>query len=270
MKHLLFWLFSMCLTKTSSLFAVLSAVFCFHPQELFFHFLWTNPIISQSHERFECAGLTSCVGQMSPKPETICTYFCQDQNSIHSFLTQVILNNVNMSVFISYQKQLFFSLQTAVNKQGEVIYQSRRLGKENGSTHSALWPGADSDPGYFSDPPLSWRNHHRHPSGACKHGPSGAHRFSRYRWGGRLPFFQEADGVLQSFVVLLQLLAAFVKHFQFLSVSRKGDKLFPTIEGQMISIIKHSMYSQQTYKQRCLFNLLTLASKSKIITHISN
>lgn len=117
-KHLLFWLFSMCLTKTSSLFAVLSAVFCFHPQELFFHFLWTNHIISQSHERFECAGLTSCIGQMSPKPETIFTYFCQDQNSIHSFLTQVNLNNVNMSVFISYQTAVFFPFKLQwINKE---------------------------------------------------------------------------------------------------------------------------------------------------------
>lgn len=35
----------------------------------------------------------------------------------------------------------------------------------------------------------------------------------------KLPFLQEADGVLQGFVLLLQLLVATVKHLKSLSIS---------------------------------------------------
>lgn len=69
--------------------------------------------------------------------------------------------------------------------------------------------------------------------------------------GGGLPLFQEADGVLQSFVLVLQLLAALVKHFKFLCVSRERENQFPTIERQVISVMKHSL-SFTAYLQTAL------------------
>lgn len=40
-----------------------------------------------------------------------------------------------------------------------------------------------------------------------------------YLLGGKLPFLQETDGILQGFVLLLQLLVAIVKHLKSLSIS---------------------------------------------------
>lgn len=38
----------------------------------------------------------------------------------------------------------------------------------------------------------------------------------------KLPFLQEADGILQGFILLLQLLVAIVKHLKSLSISAEN------------------------------------------------
>lgn len=42
-------------------------------------------------------------------------------------------------------------------------------------------------------------------------------------WRRELPFLQETDGVLQGFVLLLQLLVAIVKDFESLSISAENE-----------------------------------------------
>lgn len=101
--------------------------------------------------------------------------------------------------------------------------------ENNGKTHSAWWRSANSDPGYFSGPPPRRHNDHTLLRGAWKHWKllvfvtlsRQVLKFSR-TCSRKLPFLQETDGVLQGFVLLLQLLVAFVERLKFLSISAEN------------------------------------------------
>lgn len=147
-------------------------------------------------------------------------------------------------------------------------------------THSAWWRGANSDPGYFSGPPPRRHNDHTLLHGAWKHWKllvfvtlsRQVLKFSRIR-SRKLPFLQETDGVMQGFVLLLQLLVAFVKRLKFLSISagkqmtgywkRQDCKSKSSKVHYYHHYCIYKAVTQHTHKHRSFFNLLTFASNSK-------
>lgn len=84
------------------------------------------------------------------------------------------------------------------------------------------------------------------------------------------PFLQPSDGVLQSLVLLLQLLVAVVKHLKSLGVSLWGSQMWCVnkTNGRLETWTRVKVSYQiptrkrHTYRQRSFFNLLTFASSS--------